>query len=352
MRPILGLLVIVLLGLLVLPSGTVATGPGHYLPRTGDRFAYSETVSVTNGQGNYTGYTETGSYDGSISVTGVAPNGTVGANYQSSGTYRNSLGANYPWSESGSFTFSPSTYRYVQGTDNQTGYSNPYVWFYANSSLGAGATFFILNSQLTVVSTDAPFADSTSSTGYVTTIFAEGNGSYQRNDVYGRFSASYNWKSYFDPGTGYIVGYVYTEVDTDPSGDGFTWTDTVTDTSTSFALTAHAAPAGGGGGSGPAGLYAVYIGVAVVVVIVVVVAVLLARRRSAAPGHLAQHPTMPSPGTLPTYAPPPPVDLIPRDQPAVQQVVVRETVKVPCQYCGTLMDSTATVCPRCGATRT
>jgi RNA polymerase subunit RPABC4/transcription elongation factor Spt4 len=27
-------------------------------------------------------------------------------------------------------------------------------------------------------------------------------------------------------------------------------------------------------------------------------------------------------------------------------------VKVPCRYCGTLMDSTATVCPKCGAPRT
>ncbi|HEV8049715.1 MAG TPA: zinc ribbon domain-containing protein [Thermoplasmata archaeon] len=27
-------------------------------------------------------------------------------------------------------------------------------------------------------------------------------------------------------------------------------------------------------------------------------------------------------------------------------------MKVPCRYCGTLMDSTATVCPKCGAPRT
>ncbi len=51
------------------------------------------------------------------------------------------------------------------------------------------------------------------------------------------------------------------------------------------------------------------------------------------------------------YPPPASVNLIPGGQPAVQQIVIKETVKVPCRYCGTLMDSTATVCPQCGAPR-
>jgi len=344
------LLAVVVLGLLLLPSAAVASGTGHYLPAPGDRFTYAETVTVTNGQGNYSGYTETGSYDGSITVLAVQPNGTENASYQSSGTYRNSQGQNYPWSESGEFSFSAVSFLYVQGTDNQTGYVNPYVWFYMDNTLGKGASFTIFNTALTVVSTSSPFPISWSSTGYVATIFAEGNGSYQRNDAYGNFAAAYNWKAYYDPGTGYIVGYVYTEVDSDGSGDGFTYTDTLTDTQTTFPLTPTTAPSSGSSSSSTPAFpwLTVVLVVVVVVVVLVVIAYALSRRRPA----LARHPTVPAPGTMPTYAPPPPINLIPRDQPPVQQVVIRETVKVPCQYCGTLIDSTATTCPKCGATRT
>jgi len=343
------LLAVAVLGLLLLPSAVGATGARYY-PAAGDKFTYSETATVTNGQGNYSGYTETGSYTGSITVTAVQPNLTESASYQASGTYQNSLGANYPWSESGTFTFSASTFLYVQGTDNQTGYVNPWVWFYTDNTLGPGESFTILNTPMNVVTTSFPFPMASSSTGYVATIFAEGNGSYQRNDAYGNFAASYNWKAYFDPSTGYIVGYVYTEVDTDATGDGFTYTDTLTDTSTTFPLTSAAAPSSGSSSSStPSFPWLVVVLVVVAVVVIVgVIAYALSRRKRPA---LARHPTVPAPGTLPTYAPPPPINLIPRDQPPVQQVVIRETVKVPCQYCGTLIDSTATVCPKCGATR-
>ena len=34
-----------------------------------------------------------------------------------------------------------------------------------------------------------------------------------------------------------------------------------------------------------------------------------------------------------------------------KEVVIREVVLIPCQYCGGLMPQTATFCPNCGARR-
>ncbi len=344
--------VLILLGAALLLVPTVGAAPSasanHYLPHAGDRFAYSETIFVANGTGDYSGYTDAGYYNGSISVTSVAPNGTANASYAAAGTYSNSDGTHYAWSEAGAFSFSGVSFLYVNGTDNQTGYVDPTVWFYMDASLTKGATFELLNTPMTVVSTNVSYRDSESPTGYVATIFAEGNGSYERDDSYGQFAATYTWKEYFDPATGYVVGYVYSEHDSDGAGDGFTYIDTLTDTSTSFPLTPAAAPPSSPSGtSSPSEFDLLLIALVVVVVIVVVVIVIaLARRRPP----LARHPTTAVPGQMPPYAPAP-LHLVPGDQPAVQQVVIRETVMVPCPYCGTLMDATVTVCPKCGAPR-
>ncbi|HXW67577.1 MAG TPA: hypothetical protein VEL82_06875 [Thermoplasmata archaeon] len=342
-------LLLSVLALLCLPSGAASGVGGHYLPRAGDALHYSESVTVGRGTGSYSGYTEASYYNGSIAVMSVAPNGTANATYASAGTYENNQGVEYPWSEHGTFSFSAVTFHYLNGTDNQSGYVDPFVWFYLNNSLGDGATLELLNSPMQVVSTDVPFPYSGSSTGYVATIFTEGNGTYERDDAYGQFTAVYNWKEYFDPGTGYVVAYVYREADSDAAGDGFTYTDTLTDTETTFALTPAPAPPAASSPP-PVPWLLVIVGIVVVVIVVGGIVIALSRRRSAR-ANLPRHPTTPMPGTMPAYAPPP-VHLIPGDQPAVQQVVIRETVKVPCRYCGTLMDSTATVCPRCGAPRT
>jgi hypothetical protein len=346
--PLLALAFLAIASLLCVPASAASATPSasHYLPQAGDGFGYYETIFLTNGVGNYSGYSEASYYNGSISVTSVLPNATESASYQASGIYTNSGGGSAPWSESGSFTFSASTYHYVQGTDNQTGYVDPYVWFYIDNLTPVGGTVNLLNTPMNVASRDDAYPSSLSSTGAVVTIFAEGNGSYERDDAYGTFQANYTWQAYFDPATGYIVGYQYTETDRDGSGDGFTWTDTLSDTSTTFALTA----AGSSGSSSSSFPWLLVIVVLVVILILVVIAVALSRRHRR--GALPRHPTTTVPGALPTYGPPPGINLTPRDQPTIQQVVVRETVKVPCRYCGTLMDSTATNCPNCGAPRT
>jgi hypothetical protein len=90
-----------------------------------------------------------------------------------------------------------------------------------------------------------------------------------------------------------------------------------------------------------------YIAAIVLVIVVIVILIYAFSRRSRRT--LPQHPSQrdyPPPGP-----PPQDIDLTPK-QPPVQQIVIREVVKVKCRYCGALIDSTAQVCPFCGAPRT
>jgi hypothetical protein len=338
--------ILLALPLLLLSVPAAAVSGGHYLPQAGDRFQYAETTFLNRGTGNYTGYSESTYLNGTLGVTTIASNGTESASYQSSGIWSNSTGATQVLNDAGTFTFSAVTFHYVQGTDNQTGYSNPYVWFYMNNSLGVGGSFYILNTPMTVESTASSYSISGPLAGTYATIAAQGSGTFQRDDVYGVFTAAYTWQEYFDPATGYIVGYVYTEEDSDGAGDGFTITDQLHVTSTTYALTPAAAAAPP---SNPAPAVPwLLIGIVVIVVVLLSVVALLLGRHRRSP-NLPRHSGA---GNIGYGPPPPPINLIPSQQPPVPQVVLRETVKVNCRYCGTLIDSTATVCPNCGAPRT
>jgi hypothetical protein len=345
---------IILLSAVVLLAGPAVGGTSaHYTPAPGDGFAYNETVALGDGTGNYSGYTETTVINGSIGVTAVLPNGTESAFYYNANSYQNNQGGHQSWTSSGRFTFSARSFLYVNGTDNQTGYVNPSVWFFMNDSLPVGATFYVLSTGMTVVATSYDFALGTAAGTYVTAIFAEGNDSYQRNDAYGVFNATYHWKAYFDPSTGYIIGYVYTEQDSDGTGDGFTVTDRLTVTHTSYPLTAGVAPPPTSNSSGQGTdwlLVAVVLIVVVLFVVVGVVAFALSRSRRRLPKHSATGQVTFAP---PPLGPPPPgIRLTPSGQPPVQQIIIKETVKVNCRYCGSLIDSTAEKCPFCGAART
>ncbi|MFZ0890959.1 MAG: zinc ribbon domain-containing protein [Thermoplasmata archaeon] len=339
--------------LFVLAGVAVGISNAHYTPAPGDQFAYNETVVVGSGTGNYSGYTESTVINGSLGVTAVLPNGTESAYYYNANFYENNQGAQSSWTAGGKFTFSAQTFLYVNGTDNQTGYVNPYVWFFMNNSLTTGSSFYLLNTAMKVVSPNYDFALDTAAGSYVKTVFTEGNGSYVRNDAYGMFNAVYNWKSYFDPGTGYIVGYVYTEQDSDGAGDGFTLTDTLSVTHTSYALTPAAGPPAPSGSSGSGTnwtLIAIVVVIVVVIIIVIAYALSRSRRAPSLPQHSATGRVSYAP---PPMGPPPPgISLTPSGQPAVQQIIIKETVKVNCRYCGALIDSTAERCPNCGAPRT
>jgi hypothetical protein len=355
------LLLVVAVAALAMPvvAGAPAPTTEHYLPRAGDGFAYSELIVLNGGVGDYAGYTEHTFINGTLAVSAVASNESATTEYASSANFYNDSGGSSFTTEHGTFGWSASTFLYVNGTDNQTGYTNPSVWFFIDNTLGVGGSVTLLNTPMQVIGTNARYPMASSATGYVVAIETEGNGSFQRNDGYGEFTASYTWIAYFDPSTGYIIGYTYTEHDSNSSGDGFTWTDTLGDTHTSFPLTDANAQSSSGQGSTPSTPLVVLLVVLVVVVIIVVVVVVLVwrwRSHHGGPGMAAagvpRHGGPGSPQVPPTYGAPPPVNLVPGGQPAIQQIVIRETVKVPCAFCGTLMDSTATVCPKCGAPRT
>lgn len=347
------------LAVLLLPAA-VAAAPtpsvAHYVPRAGDEFRYTEQIVLDHGTGDYGTYTEHTFVNGSIAVNSIAANETAATQYAWSSNYYNSSGGSIPSTMSGWFGWSASTFLYVNNTDDQVGYTNPSVWFFIDNTLGVGGSVTLLNSPMQVIGTAATYPMASSATGYVVAIEAEGNGSFERDDSYGIFSATYTWIAYFDPGTGYILGYSYVEHDSNDSGDGFTWTDTLSDTQTSFPLTAASAPppAASSPASPISETEAVVLVVLVVLIVAAVILAIRSRRRSRgmAPANVPRHSGPSAPVYPPNYGPPPPVNLVPGGQPAIQQIVIRETVKVPCAYCGTLMDSTATVCPKCGAPRT
>ena len=336
--------------LTVVLLAVVSGVPAHYTPKPGDYFTYYEVENLGNGTGDYQGYTEHTVVTGTETMNSVNSSGVVSAYYHYSWVYSNSTGQTQSGVSSGNFTFSDSSYLYINGTDNQTGYVNPTVWFYMNDVVQNGSSFFILNTQMTVISTDYSYHLPTQNKN-VRSIFTQGKSSYHRSDSYGNFNAQYTWNSYFDPTTGYIIGYAYTEHDTNASGSGFTYSDFLYVNSTSYSLTTSSGNIPNQNG----GFGYLEIGLIVVLILVMLVVVLITvfrKRKQSIPKHSQQ------PGsTAGGYQSPPPagpaqtVNLTPK-QPPVQQIVVKEIVKVKCSYCGALIDSTAQNCPECGAPRT
>lgn len=316
---------------LLFPSYAVA----GYVPHVGDYFNYYEVVNLGNGTGSYNGYTEQTITNGMETMNGVSADGNVSANYSYSWTWNNSTSTE-TGSSSGNFTFSSTTFLYVNGTDNQTGYVNPYVWFYMDKSIPAGGTFYLLDTEMTVTSKNYSYYLA-SQNRTVSAIFAQGASNYQRDDIYGQFAASYTWNAYFDPSTGYIIGYNYVEQDTNSSGDGFTLTDNLYVNSTSYPLTA--------ANSFPMQYIGYIAAIVLVIVIAAIIIYAISRRSRKLPEHPSQQQYHPTPGP-----PPEDINLNPK-QPPVQQIVIKEVVKVKCRYCGALIDSTAEVCPFCGAPR-
>jgi hypothetical protein len=236
--------VIVLVSLALLLSVAAmhsASVSAAFSSHQGDFFKYTETTDLGNGTGNYAGYTEHQDVTGGENVTGVSGN-TVSMNYGYTYDWSNSSGSTLTGNRGGPYTFSETTFLYLNGTDNETSfggvkYVNPAVWFAMNNSLPDGANFTLLNTPIKIMSSNYPLYLAPESKS-VLTIFAQGGGTYQRNDVYGQFSAAYTWSAWYDPSTGYIVGYNYVEHDTNPSGDGFDYTDKLYVASSSYPLTA------------------------------------------------------------------------------------------------------------------
>lgn len=349
-----------LLALLLLSATAVgALHASAYTPRAGDSFSYSETMTVNNGGGSYSGYTDQTLVTGTENMNGVS-GGIVSSSYDYSYQYSSNQGSSTSGSSSGPYMWSADNFTYVNGTDDQVGYTAPiYVWFAMNASLPVGGTFYSLNTQFTVLSKDYSF-HLPALDEYVQTIETEGTGQYQRDDSYGVFSASYTWFEYFDPSTGYIVGYNYVEQDSGQGAAGsFTYTDDLYVTSTSYPLTQTSAPPTTSttttSGTGVPTLDYVVVGAILIVILLVIAYTTMRRRgrRSSLPEHPPSPPPTQPPGPPSAQPPAPPaapwgsgIDLGSKPP---EQVVIREVAMVNCKFCGALIPTTAETCPRCGA---
>jgi len=337
--------------LIALAVAANANSVSAYAPQSGDFFNYSETTTVNNGQNSYSGYTDQTQTTGMEKMTTISGS-NVSATYSYSFQYSNNQGLSNSSSSSGSYTWSTSSFTYVKGTDHQVGYTNPiYVWFDMNPSLPVGGTFYVLNTQFAVLSKNYSLQLPTEGNKYVQSIQAKGTGQYQRNDAYGLFTASYTWYEYFDPSTGYIIGYNYVEQDNGSyqgQAGSFTYTDNLYVTSTSYNL----APANPPPVNPIDTLLALapYLILALIAVLFAVVIVVYASKRRRRMDTIPEHPL--GPATLPRAPPSTPlepgIDLGSKPPP---QVVIRDVAKVNCKYCGTLIPTTADTCPYCGGPR-
>ena len=319
-----------------------------FVPQPGDYFSYYEVIDVGSGTGDYAGYTEHIIVTGTESVNGVTEDAIVSTHYSYTWDFSSNDGSTDSGGSSGDFTFSSNTFLYINGTDDQTGYVNPTVWFCMDSSIPEGGTFYLLDTLMTVKSSKYSYY-LPSEDRNVYAIFAQGNSNYQRDDEYGQFTASYTWNTYFDPASGYIIGYDYTEQNTNPSGSGFTYTEKLYITSASYQLNTAPPP-------NPVGISEFINYVSIIAVILIVVAIILiiyafSRNRRRLPKHPSQRPVYTPPSEQPTPLPPQDINLTPKQAP-VQQIVIKEVVKVNCRYCGALINSTVERCPICGAPRT
>jgi hypothetical protein len=357
----------VLIALLLCTSLFAANALATFVPHQGDYFNYYEVQNVGNGAGDYSGYTEEIIVVGTENVNGVTPDGLVSSDYSYTWNFTASDGSTDSGGSSGDFTFSSQTFLYINGTDGQTGYVNPTVWFCMDKSIPVGGTFYLLDTAMTVKSSNYSYY-LPSENRNVYAIFAQGISSYQRDDVYGQFIATYTWDTYFDPSTGYIIGYDYIEHNTNSSGTGFTYTEKLYITSASYQLNTAPPTTSPPTTSPPTPTPAptstpiipniiselVKFAILIVIIFIVIGAVLIVyaitRSRRRPPRRTYQRPTYTPPSEQPPPPPPQDINLTPKQAP-VQQIVIKEVVKVNCRYCGALIDSTAETCPLCGAPR-
>jgi len=334
--------------LIVIVTVAFANSASAYAPRNGDFFNYSQTIAVNNGGGSYSGYTDQTQTTGMEKMTSISGS-NVSATYSYSFQYSNNQGLSNSSSSSGSYTWSTSNFTYLKGTDHQVGYTNPiYVWFDMDPSLPVGGTFYVLNTQFTVLSKNYSLQLPTEGNKYVQSVQTKGTGQYQRNDDYGFFTASYTWYEYFDPSTGYIIGYNYVEQDNGSyqmQAGSFTYTDNLYVTSTSYNL----APANPPPVNPIDTLLALapYLILALIAILFAVVIVIYASRRR------RRMDTIPEHSPTPLGAPPstPLESRIDLGSKPPEQVVIRDVAKVNCKYCGTLIPTTADRCPYCGGPR-
>ena len=346
-------------------------------------FTYSEATIVANGVGSYLGYTDSTNTTGSIQTLSQSGN-VVTSHFQFQWFWADNQGDRNGSSDMGVFTWNSSSFRYLNATDDQVGYTNPRVWFAMPIGLAVGNSFYLLNTKMNVLSTNYMLLLPNGSK--IITVQTQGTGIYQRDDSYGVFNATYTYTSYYDPTSGFIVGYNYVEQDNgiyQGVAGSFTYSDNLFVTATSYTLsttvvtssqppmTTPTIPLTTSSYSLPTSVNVgissgdVVIAVGVIIVIVVIIALIARGRKDDTqppPSAPAPKPIPPSPPASAQQAPLPPV--IPTGQPirfprpntSGQTIVVEKQIPVvKCPFCGTLVNlvdeegRAATNCPHCGA---
>lgn len=321
-----------------------------YTPQKGDYFKYTENTIVNNGSGVYTGYQDQTLTNGTESVTNVSGSSVTTA-FAYTYSYSSNQGSKTAGSNQSSYVWSTKSYTYTSGSDEGVGFggipfSTPlYVWWAINPNVSVGSKLFLLNTEFTVQTLNYSFQ--VPGQGYIKSIEVLGSGVYQRNDTYGVMQARYNWAEYFDPSTGYIIGYIYSEQDNGQwqgQAGGFSYTDTLYETQTSYPLVIVSATTASAASTVStstinSGAFIDLLIVALIVVFLVVVAVAMSRRRHSR-DDLPRHST---------YSSSPPNVHFDTGRPS--EVVERQTEVYKCPYCSGTYPITRQNCPLCGAPR-
>lgn len=203
-------------------------------PQPGEWFAYDYDIYLTNGVGNYSGYTEQTTEHYRYTIESV-----VGDNVTVFGhgtwTYTNNSGGNLAGGWTETFSFSESSRQYLWGFDVNGTYQNPSVWFWIPPTVHVGDRVRILDANYSVQSRSSDVwygFPPTPRTGIELTA----SGAQARKDQYGNFASSWTDNYWFDVATGLLIAERYTEHDSNPAGDGFDWQELASVTSSSYAI--------------------------------------------------------------------------------------------------------------------
>jgi ribosomal protein S18 acetylase RimI-like enzyme len=205
----------VLVGLIF--GGLLPLGIGRAaVPTSGTNFTFQDNYQITNGGGNYSGYSESQNAQYHYTVLSiVGDNVTVNGSGSYQWTNSTSSGSGN-WAET--FAFSAVTRLYTSGFDVLGSYPNASVWFWIPTGLSEGQGVRILDTNFTVVS----LASTVWLTYFppVPRIGVElmASGSYTRDDVYGVYTATFTDRYWFDPTSGFVIGEYYTEQDNGAGG--------------------------------------------------------------------------------------------------------------------------------------
>lgn len=204
-------------------------------PTTGQYFEFDDNTYLTNGQGNYSGYSEQETAHYRYTVQSVAAdNVTLFGSGDWSWTNSTIAPVNGNWAAT--FSFSTTTRLYTQGFDVLGQFTRPYVWFWVPSGLKVGQIVPILDDNLTVVSLSSTVWLGNFPPTPRVGVELQSTGAFVRNDVYGLFDASYTDRYWFDPATGFVIAEYYDETDSASQG-GFEWQEQVFTTTASFPIT-------------------------------------------------------------------------------------------------------------------